>query len=171
MMSAIEGCADAHVRSLGTSTKFSTYYVKASRADQDKIRSGWVTKMAMDAVINLNAADSPESFANQAAMAQDFVAMWMTASEHDRQIITQVCRMVSTRAARLAAAAVVAVVRKTKRRKCTVAVDGSVFEKYPHFQTDMEEAIVEMCGTSRQLKLVHAEDGSGKGAALIAAAV
>ena len=50
-------------------------------------------------------------------------------------------------------------------------MDGSVFEKYPHFQTDMEHAIFEMEGTSRQLSLVHAEDGSGKGAAMIASCV
>jgi hexokinase len=63
------------------------------------------------------------------------------------------------------------VCRKTEKTKCTVAVDGSVFEKYPHFKTDMEQAIFEMEGTSRQLSLVHAEDGSGKGAALIASCV
>ena len=77
--------------------------------------------------------------------------------------------MVSTRAARLAAAAIVAVVRKTGHDDATVAIDGSVFEKYPHFQADMENAIEEMCGSSKRLRLVHAEDGSGKGAALIAA--
>ena len=87
----------------------------------------------------------------------------------DRKIIAEVCHMVSTRAARLAAAAIVAVVRKTGHDDATVAIDGSVFEKYPHFQADMENAIEEMCGSSKRLRLVHAEDGSGKGAALIAA--
>jgi hexokinase len=171
MMSAIEGSDYEYVLSLknsGKTTKFSEYFLNASYENQQKIRTGWVSKSAMDAVINLNAADSPESFANQSKMAQDFVRMWMTASERDREIITNVCHMVSTRAARLAAAAIVAVVRKTKRKKCTVAVDGSVFEKYPHFQADMENAITEMCGDDYELKLVHAEDGSGKGAALIA---
>ena len=169
MMSAIEGSEPNYVHSLGSDhSKFAKYFIHSSVENQHKIRTGWVLKSAMDAVINLNGADGPEAFSTQTAMAQDFVNMWSNASEHDRHTITQVCHLVSTRAARLAAAAVVAVVRKTKRTKCTVAVDGSVFEKYPHFQTDMEHAIDEMCGASYQLKLVHAEDGSGKGAALIA---
>ena len=169
MMSAIEGSEPNYVHSLGSDhSKFANYFIHSSVENQHKIRTGWVLKSAMDAVINLNGADGPEAFSTQTAMAQDFVNMWSNASEHDRHTITQVCHLVSTRAARLAAAAVVAVVRKTKRTKCTVAVDGSVFEKYPHFQTDMEHAIDEMCGASYQLKLVHAEDGSGKGAALIA---
>ena len=183
MMSAIESASSEHVHSLSNvssnvsqenkfeNNKFVKYYLNASATDQKKIRNGWVTKMAMDSVINLNAADSPEAFANQTSSAHNFASMWMLASEQDRQIITDVCRVVSTRAARLAAAAIVSVVRKTKRTKCTVAVDGSVFEKYPHFKTDMEKAIVEMCGNKRTLKLVHAEDGSGKGAALIASAI
>ena len=176
MMSAIEHSTYDHVQLLATNdttsnSKFVRYFLSASEMDQKRIRTGWVTKMAMDSVINLNAADSPAAFAKQTEMAHDFAAMWMLASDNERKIITDVCKMVSTRAARLAAAAIVAVVRKTGKKKCTVAVDGSVFEKYPHFKTDMEQAIFEMEGTSRQLSLVHAEDGSGKGAALIASCV
>lgn len=174
MMSAIEASAHDEIvrqaRSQKMSTsKFAEFYMGATDAERKSIRDGWVAKTAMDQVITLSAADSPAAFARQARMAQEFATLWMTASDADRAIITEVCRMVSTRAARLAAAAVVAVVRKTGRTSCTVAVDGSVFEKYPHFQADMEDAIEEMCGNGRALKLVHAEDGSGKGAALIAA--
>jgi len=174
MAAAIESSSYNHVQSLsenGNKSKFVKLFLKANNEEKKNIRSGWVTKVAMDSIINLNGCDSPTSFAEQSAMAHHFAAMWMAASEKDRILITEVCQMVSTRAARLAAAAIVAVCRKTNKNQCTVAVDGSVFEKYPHFKTDMEHAIFEMEGTSRHLSLVHAEDGSGKGAAMIASCV
>jgi len=174
MAAAIESSSSNHIQYLSENdnkSKFVQLFLKANDEEKNNIRTGWVTKVAMDSIINLNGCDSSTSFAQQSVMAHNFAAMWMAASEKDRLLITEVCQMVSTRAARLAAAAIVAVCRKTNKNQCTVAVDGSVFEKYPHFQTDMEHAIFEMEGTSRQLSLVHAEDGSGKGAAMIASCV
>ena len=48
---------------------------------------------------------------------------------------------------------------------CAAAVDGSVYKKYPRFQEWMAEALAEV-GSS--VRLTFAEDGSGKGAAIIA---
>ena len=172
MMSAIEANQDSEIRRVfatNSGGKFSDYYHKVSAAKQKTIRDVSVARDAMSHVIQLSVADSPESFARQAGMAKAFAELWLSAPDRDRKIIAEVCHMVSTRAARLAAAAIVAVVRKTGHDDATVAIDGSVFEKYPHFQADMENAIEEMCGSSKRLRLVHAEDGSGKGAALIAA--
>ena len=56
------------------------------------------------------------------------------ASEEDCRTVQQVCEAVSTRAARLAAAGIITVVRKIdKLSKCTVAVDGSLYKKHPKF--------------------------------------
>ena len=172
MMSAIEANQDAEIRrqlAFSANNKFAEYYSKVSEAEQKIIRDVSVSQKAMQHVIQLSVADSPAAFAKQASMAQAFAELWICAPDRDREIIARVCQMVSTRAARLAAAAVVAVVRKTGHDDATIAIDGSVFEKYPHFKSDMEDAIQEMCGGKRTLRLVHAEDGSGKGAALIAA--
>ena len=58
------------------------------------------------------------------------------ASDADCNTVRRVCSAVSTRAARLAGAGVVAVVKKSKRLdKCTVAVDGSLYKKHPNFST------------------------------------
>ncbi|KAI9011601.1 hypothetical protein DFJ74DRAFT_699878 [Hyaloraphidium curvatum] len=56
-------------------------------------------------------------------------------------------------------------------KACTVAVDGSVFEHYPHFQKRMKKAIVELLGeeTGSKVKLELGKDGSGVGAGVIAA--
>lgn len=79
--------------------------------------------------------------------------------------------MVSERAARLSAAAIVAVVSKIRKlNDCTVAVDGAVFEHYPGFRDIIEATILELEPTSH-ISLVLSKDGSGIGAAAIACSV
>ena len=52
------------------------------------------------------------------------------ASYKDCEVIRRVCVAVSTRAARLAAAGIVALVKKiNKMDGCTVAVDGSLYKR------------------------------------------
>ena len=55
-------------------------------------------------------------------------------SDGDCEVVRRVCEAVSTRAARLAAAGIVALVRKiNKLYSCSVAVDGSLYKKHPKF--------------------------------------
>ena len=59
----------------------------------------------------------------------------MVVSEGDCEVVQKVCGAVSTRAARLAATGVVALVSKIgKIDSCTVAVDGSLYKKHPLFK-------------------------------------
>ena len=91
----------------------------------------------------------------------------------DRAMVKDVCLIVSGRAARISAAAIAAVVTKMDprlARKHTVAIDGSVYEKHPLFDRKVKAALKELLGRrSRRLRLVLSKDGSGKGAAIIAA--
>jgi hexokinase/galactokinase len=94
----------------------------------------------------------------------------------DRRLIEKICGLVSTRAARLSAAAIATVVTKMDpelSRPHTIAIDGSLFEKYPDFEKRMRDALVEIFGPAKagNIKMVLAKDGSGKGAAIIAAVV
>ena len=58
------------------------------------------------------------------------------ASDEDCEVARRVCEAVSTRAARLAAAGIVALVKKiNKLDGCSVAVDGSLYKKHPKFAT------------------------------------
>ena len=87
----------------------------------------------------------------------------------DRSIAQQVAALVARRAARLAAVGVSAVLTQMAvpaGEGVNVAIDGSVFKKYPHFAEWMAEALSEM---GAHPGLVVAEDGSGLGAALVAA--
>ncbi|KAJ3055669.1 glucokinase [Rhizophlyctis rosea] len=94
-----------------------------------------------------------------------------TTSIGDRRVVKTVCELVGTRAARLSAAGIAAIVTKMNRLDaCTVALDGSVFEHYPHFANRMRDALREMLGiTAENIILELGRDGSGQGAALIAA--
>ncbi|RWS13368.1 Hexokinase-2-like protein [Dinothrombium tinctorium] len=88
------------------------------------------------------------------------------ATRDDCEIIKFVCSLVSTRAAQLASAAVATILNRIKRFNTTIAVDGSVYRKHPHFRKIMEETICKL--VNPRYKLVLSEDGSGKGAALTA---
>lgn len=87
--------------------------------------------------------------------------------------LSRVCRLVARRSARLAAALIVgALVRVSRRSKkrVTVAVDGSLFEKYPGYRRNLASAIREVEGRAAgEVRLKLTKDGSGIGAAVIAA--
>ncbi len=60
----------------------------------------------------------------------------ISASDEDCEVVKKVCEAVSTRAARLAASGIVALVKKiNKLDGCSVAVDGSLYKKHPMFAT------------------------------------
>jgi len=90
----------------------------------------------------------------------------------DRRIVRRICELVATRAARLAAVGIAGVVTKMDRVNdgCTVAIDGSVYEHYPHFGNRMKDAIHELLGMFEEnVNIVLGKDGSSVGAGVIAA--
>ncbi|ORY50492.1 hypothetical protein BCR33DRAFT_530678 [Rhizoclosmatium globosum] len=89
----------------------------------------------------------------------------------DRRLVKTLCELVGKRSARLSAAGIAAVVTKmNKLDGCTVGIDGSLFELYPHYSNRMRDALREILGISAEyVVLEQARDGSGQGAALIAA--
>lgn len=101
----------------------------------------------------------------------DFGLSGLAGSE--RRAAAEVCRIVSRRAARIAGAAVAAVLSWMDpglEKGHAVAVDGSLFEKYPGFAENMMEALAEIFGArAGMVRLEPARDGSGIGAAVIAA--
>ncbi|CAG2110416.1 unnamed protein product [Medioppia subpectinata] len=87
----------------------------------------------------------------------------------DCDIVKLVCKRVSTRAAHLVSAAVATILNKMKRKHTTVGVDGSVYKFHPHFHNLMMEKISELVSPEYTFDLMLSEDGSGRGAALVAA--
>ena len=91
----------------------------------------------------------------------------------DMQALGTVCRLAASRAARLAATAMAAVVTwmdPDLSATHTIAIDGSLFEKMPGFARNISAMLQELLVVqARQIRLQPAKDGSGIGAAVVAA--
>nr|XP_039251587.1 hexokinase-2-like [Styela clava] len=100
------------------------------------------------------------------------------AIREDCEIVEYICEAVSTRAAYLCAAGIAAVARKIKSNypekneiNITVGVDGTVYKKHPTFAKNLKRKVDTLTeGRGIGVKFALSFDGSGKGAALIAAA-
>jgi len=88
-------------------------------------------------------------------------------TKEERVFVKKVSHLVAERAAALASAQLVAcLIQMGKDKKeVVIAVDGSVFEKYPNFKSMMDHYLKMLLGHSK-VRLVLAKDGSGVGAAL-----
>lgn len=91
------------------------------------------------------------------------------ASDEDCEAVKLVCSRVSTRAAHLVSAAIATILNKMRRKHTTVGVDGSVFRYHPHFENLMKSKIAELTLPDYSFDLMLSQDGSGVGAALVAA--
>ncbi|KAK9690163.1 hypothetical protein RND81_09G108700 [Saponaria officinalis] len=96
-----------------------------------------------------------------------------------RKVIQDLCNIVATRGARLAAAGILGILKKVGRdtlascenRRTVVAMDGGLYEHYTEFRECLENTLRELVGDQvwEKISIEHANDGSGIGAALLAA--
>ena len=100
----------------------------------------------------------------------------INATKPELELVRRLAELIGTRAARLSACGIAALCRKKGTQKCHVGADGSVFNKYPHFKARGAQALREILdwpktrrGQEDPVDIRAAEDGSGVGAALIAA--
>ncbi|KAI0981591.1 hypothetical protein GJ496_002906 [Pomphorhynchus laevis] len=87
----------------------------------------------------------------------------------DCAIVRNVCKHVSYRAALLSAAAIAVLINRINKPHVTVGVDGSLYRYHPRFKTNLEIALSRLVDRNIKYRVVLSEDGSGKGAALVAA--
>ncbi|XP_012220058.1 hexokinase type 2 isoform X2 [Linepithema humile] len=88
-------------------------------------------------------------------------------SDQDCENVRYVCSLVSRRAAYLASAGIATLLNKMGENNVTVGIDGSVYRFHPHFHDLMTAKITEL--QNYKFDLMLSEDGSGRGAALVAA--
>ncbi|KMS96474.1 hypothetical protein BVRB_9g224670 [Beta vulgaris subsp. vulgaris] len=94
-----------------------------------------------------------------------------------KQLIVKICDIVATRGARLAAAAILAILKrlgkdKTNKGETVVAIDGSLFAKYTEFKSCLQKTLTEELldeEVSKMVVLRQFKDASGIGAAVVAA--
>jgi len=90
----------------------------------------------------------------------------------ERQFFRKLAVLIGTRAARLSACGIAAIVSKKGylEEGCAVGADGSLYNKYPNFANRVHAALVDIFGEKgKRIVTHHAEDGSGVGSAIIAA--
>ncbi|XP_060517383.1 hexokinase type 2-like [Cylas formicarius] len=90
-------------------------------------------------------------------------------SDEDCINVRFICECVSRRAAHLAAVVLVTVMHKMGEKRVVVGIDGSVYKYHPHVRRYMIQKIRELLDPSIKFDLMLSEDGSGIGAALVAA--
>lgn len=97
-----------------------------------------------------------------------------------RKIVLEVCDTIVKRGGRLAGAGMVGILQKMEQdskglvfgKRTVVAMDGGLYENYPQYRRYLKNAVTELLGpeTSENVIIEHSKDGSGIGAALLAAA-
>ncbi|XP_062826261.1 hexokinase-3 isoform X3 [Anolis carolinensis] len=98
----------------------------------------------------------------------------LSVSPEDALMVQEVCHTVSARAAKVCAAGVAAVVEKIRENKrmakleVTVGVDGTLYKMHKYFSKKLHDTVAQLAPNCT-VKFLLSEDGSGKGAALIAA--
>ncbi|NWV13365.1 HXK2 protein, partial [Ptilonorhynchus violaceus] len=98
----------------------------------------------------------------------------LDASFEDSVLMREVCQAVSLRAAQLCAAGLAAVVEKMRENRgleqldVTVGVDGTLYKLHPCFSKNLQNTLKDLAPKCN-VSFLLSEDGSGKGAALVAA--
>lgn len=90
-------------------------------------------------------------------------------TDDDCSSLRYVVEAVSRRASMMASAGITALLKKMDYKDVVIAIDGSLFRFHPHFKNVMQSRISQMMGINYKFDLLLSEDGSGRGAALVAA--
>ncbi|KAH8311126.1 hypothetical protein KR044_004502 [Drosophila immigrans] len=104
----------------------------------------------------------------QAAMIMDQLGI-RTNVEKDLACLRYICQTVSTRSAKLTSCALACLINKMNVKDCSVGIDGGVYRYHPHYHNLLMENMNVLLKGSAKYELIVSEDGSGRGAALIAA--
>ncbi|XP_050214219.1 hexokinase-2, chloroplastic [Mercurialis annua] len=96
-----------------------------------------------------------------------------------RKTVIAVCDAIVKRGGRLAGAGIVGILQKMEEdskgvvygKRTVVAMDGGLYEHYPQYRRYLQDAVTELLGLeiSKNIVIEHSKDGSGIGAALLAA--
>ncbi|PMD60708.1 putative hexokinase [Hyaloscypha bicolor E] len=138
----------------------------------DKLRKAYTLDSSFLSMVE---EDPFENLSETGDLFQNKLGIIATHSE--LELIRRLAELIGTRAARLSSCGVAAIATKKGYETCHVGADGSVFNKYPHFKQRGAQALREILDWAPKknskeedpIEILAAEDGSGVGAALIAA--
>ena len=90
------------------------------------------------------------------------------ATVDDYENLKMICNRISTRAAHLCSAALATILNRLKKPHTTIGIDGSVYKHHPNFNVLMEKKVAELTNPDYKYTLMLSEDGSGRGASIVA---
>ncbi|CAF0757562.1 unnamed protein product [Brachionus calyciflorus] len=90
-------------------------------------------------------------------------------SNEDCAVVKCICMAVTKRAGKLVAAGLAVILKRMNRAECTIAVDGSLFRYHPRLQAVLEKTLTNLVSSLNKFKIALSTDGSGRGAAVVAA--
>lgn len=112
-------------------------------------------------------SDPPDSF-NQGALVMDNMGI-RTSNKHDLGCLRYICETISTRSAKLASCALVCLINKMNVKSLVIGIDGGVYRYHPTYRKLLSSNINMLLKGTVKFDLEQSDDGSGRGAALIAA--
>lgn len=114
--------------------------------------------------------DPFENLSDTQELFQSVLGIQTTPAE--RKIIRRLAELIGERSARLFVCGIAAICKKRGYKSAHCATDGSVYNKYPGVKERTAKALRDIFDWETEedlITIVHAEDGSGVGAAIIAA--
>lgn len=135
----------------------------------DKLNEPYILDTSFPAKIE---EDPFENLEDVAELFQAQLGIQTTVAE--RKVIRRIAELIGERSARLSVCGIAAICKKRGYKTAHCAADGSVYQKYPEFKTRAAKSLRDIFQWPDDLKedpivIVPAEDGSGVGAAIIAA--
>jgi hexokinase len=134
--------------------------------DVAKLRQSYAFDTAL-----LSALENDDSTDQQDSVKQ-FEDFGISPAREELPTLRHLAEIVTVRGARLCSTGVASICRKKGIKKGHIAADGSVANKHPHFKQRWSEALGEILDWKKgqePIVMTSAEDGSGVGAAVIAA--
>jgi len=89
--------------------------------------------------------------------------------EADKEALRFICEAVSSRSAKMCACGLVTIINKMNINEVVIGIDGSVYRYHPKYHDMLHFHMRKLLKPGVKFELVVSEDGSGRGAALVAA--
>ncbi|XP_030376043.1 hexokinase type 2-like [Scaptodrosophila lebanonensis] len=112
-------------------------------------------------------ADPPCSYCKTSKVLDEYGIR--CAPDSDKACVRYICETISRRSAKLVACGLACLIKRMNNKDLSVGIDGSVYRFHPKYHDLLIEFMQKLLGPCFNFELVLSEDGSGRGAALIAA--
>ncbi|XP_017079619.1 hexokinase type 2 [Drosophila eugracilis] len=132
--------------------------------NSEKLQQRWSFKTSYISDIE---SDAPGEYRHCSRVLHDLGMMGT--QETDKEALRFICEAVSSRSAKLCACGLVTLINKMNINEVIIGIDGSVYRYHPKYHELLQFHMKKLLKPGLKFELVVSEDGSGRGAALVAA--